>query len=97
MKFDILRCLPLFVSAMTFCTVFAHAEIRPAPDRPLVVSTASLSAVFDPSDGLPYQFRLGKERIWGEDSGLRMTAILCRLEPRSYVTTEITPTATKVS
>lgn len=87
----------LAVSTITLLTTVANATVRSAPDRPIFIGSQSLRVEFDPSDGLPYQYRLGKERIWGEDSGSRMTAILCRLRPRSYSTATLTPVASRVS
>jgi hypothetical protein len=91
-----LRCCFLIVALTTFLTQVGQAAVRNAPGRPVVIGTASLSVVLDRSDGIPYQYRFQNGHVWGEDSGSRMTAILCRLDPRSYATTSMKPTSSKV-
>ncbi len=70
------------------------ARVRNAPTTPLVLRSAELSVTFDQSDGLPYRYQIAEEHIWGEDSGQPISAILCRLHPRSYLTLPITPSST---
>ncbi len=95
MKLAFLRRSLSFVLVML--AGLAQAEIRSQPTRPIIIESSSLSLVLDPSDGLPYKYLFGEGHIWGEDSGSPMTAILCRLKPRSYTTVTLTPTSSKVS
>ena len=88
--------LIFLVSAMALSTGVAHAAIRSAPVRPIVIATPDLSVVLDPLDGLPYQYRFGKATSGARIPALRMTAILCRIKPRSYSTMTLTPTSSKV-
>jgi Endo-alpha-N-acetylgalactosaminidase len=74
----------------------AHAAVRSAPQQPIVLSVDGLSVVLDRADGLPYQYHLGKNHIWGEDSGIPMTAILCRMKPRSYTTVTLAPISARI-
>jgi hypothetical protein len=95
MKLGSRHWLIFLVSAMALSTGIIHAAIRSAPVRPMVIATPDLSVVLDPLDGLPYQYRFGNGHIWGEDSGFRMTAIVCRLKPRLYSAITLTPTSSK--
>ena len=47
----------------------------------------------DGDDGLPYRYDYCGETIWGEDAGAPITAILCRMEPRSYKTVPLKVTS----
>jgi Endo-alpha-N-acetylgalactosaminidase len=67
--------------------------IRSAPSSPLVLRSAELSVTFDQRDGLPYRYQIADEHIWGEDAGQPISAILCRLQPRSYLTLPLTPSS----
>ncbi len=64
----------------------AVSGLRQAPLQPLLLRSKLLTVTLDGADGLPYQYEYGGETIWGEDMGMPITAILCRLEPRSYKT-----------
>jgi hypothetical protein len=96
MKLGSRHWLISLLSAMALSTGVAHAAIRSAPLRPIVIATPDLSVVLDPLDARPYQYRFGNGHIWGEDSGFRMTAIVCRIKPRLYSTITLTPTSSKV-
>ncbi len=68
-------------------------KIRSAPGSPLVLRSAELSVTFDQKDGLPYRYQIGDEYIWGEDEAQPISAILCRLQPRSYLTLPVSPSS----
>ena len=64
---------------------------RTAPARPVVLRSPQLEVVLDGDDGLPVSYRLlhphaGGAMMTGEDAGRPMTATLCRLQPRRFVT-----------
>jgi len=62
---------------------------RQSPHRDVSLRTSSLAVTLDAEDGLPFRYEFNGESIWGEDTGAPMTAILCRLEPRSYNTVSL--------
>lgn len=62
------------------------ADLRLPPRRPIMLRSSELVVTLDGTDGLPFQYALGSQAIWGEDTGAPITAILCRLKPRGYVT-----------
>ena len=68
-------------------------RIRSTPSLPLVLQSTEMSVTFDQKDGLPYKYQIAKEHIWGEDAGQPISAILCRLHPRSYLDLPITPSS----
>jgi hypothetical protein len=82
----------LLLAATNLC-----ASIRGAPQQPLLLKSHELSVVFDRTDALPYKYEFRSERIWGEDSGGKTTAILCRLAPRAYTTVELTAAGATVA
>jgi hypothetical protein len=95
MKFDSRHWFTLLVSATALAHAAVRSAVRSAPVQPIVIATPGLSVVLDPADGLPYQYRMGNDHIWGEDSGTQMTAILCRMKPRSYSTVKLAPTSSQ--
>jgi hypothetical protein len=74
----------------------AAADVRPFPKRPLLLRSDNLSITLDGSDGLPYDYQYRHNRIWGEDAGKRITAIVCRMTPRAYQTVEIAASSAAV-
>jgi len=64
----------------------AASELRQPPRQTILLKSRFLSVTLDSDDGLPYRYEYRGETIWGEDTGAPITAILCRLEPRSYKT-----------
>lgn len=67
------------------------ARTRHAPTAALTLRTRELDVVFDPEHGLPYSYRYQGKRLWGEDEGYTITAIVCRLDPRDYQTVAVQP------
>jgi hypothetical protein len=57
---------------------------RQPPHREVSLRSNSLAVSLDAEDGLPFRYDFNGESIWGEDTGVPLTAILCRLQPRSY-------------
>jgi hypothetical protein len=64
-------------------------DLRLPPRRPITLRSSNLNVTLDGTDGLPFQFKMGSQAIWGEDTGTPITAILCRLKPRAYVTVSL--------
>ena len=62
------------------------ANQRLPPQRPITLRSRKLVVTLDGTDGLPYRYAFGGQTIWGEDVGSPITAILCQLNPRRYVT-----------
>jgi hypothetical protein len=58
--------------------------LRQPPHREVLLGSNSLAVTLDAEDGLPFRYDFNRESIWGEDIGAPLTAILCRLQPRSY-------------
>ena len=88
----------LWAIVTTFCApAIFGLSARQEPKKPLIIKSSQLTIVLDAADGLPYEYKLGPNRIWGEDSGGKMTAILCRLKPRQYVTAVIAPKSWKTT
>jgi hypothetical protein len=63
--------------------------LRQPPQRAVILRSKSLTVTLDGEFGLPFRYESRGALIWGEDVGAPITAILCRLEPRSYVTVPI--------
>jgi hypothetical protein len=61
-------------------------DLRLPPRRPITLRSSKLVVTLDGADGLPFQYTMGSQAIWGEDTGAPITAILCRTKPREYVT-----------
>ena len=66
------------------------AEVRNFPKQPLVLKSPNLSITLDRHDGIPYEYLFRRERVWGEDAGNKVAAIVCRLNPRAYTRIELT-------
>ena len=62
------------------------AGLRLPPQRPITLRSSKLVVTLDGTDGLPFRNAFGSQTLWGEDTGSPITAILCRLNPRRYVT-----------
>lgn len=62
---------------------------RQSPHRDVCLRSSSLTVTLDAEDGLPFRYDFNGESIWGEDIGAPVTAILCRLQPRSYNTVSL--------
>lgn len=73
----------------------ARRSTRQAPQDPLTLRSNELEAVFDPHHGLPYAYRFKGQRIWGDTTGLPASAIVCRLQPRTYRTVPIQAVSTE--
>ncbi len=67
----------------------AVTGVRQPPHRSVSLRSHSLAVTLDAEDGLPFRFDFSGESIWGEDLGAPITAILCRLQPRSYTTVSL--------
>jgi hypothetical protein len=63
-----------------------EGALRQPPQKSVMLRSRSLTVTLDGADGLPFRYALGGNSIWGEDAGNAITAILCRLQPRSYDT-----------
>jgi len=63
------------------------------PTHPVVLRSAELEVILDPDRGLPYEFRLlnNNSRLRGEDSGSPVTVTLCRRDPWTFDTLNVTP------
>jgi hypothetical protein len=72
---------------------------RAAPIRPVVLRSSSLEVSLDPTDGVPFEYRLLKSgiRFKGEASGEPVNVRLCRREPRGSAGVVARPTESKVS
>ena len=57
---------------------------RQPPQRAVFLRSNSLAVTLDAEDGLPFRYDFNGESLRGEDIGAPVTAILCRLQPRSY-------------
>jgi hypothetical protein len=57
-----------------------------SPGRTKVLKSKFLTVIFDAETGLPFQYIFEEETIWAENAGTPITAIVCRLQPRSYET-----------
>lgn len=57
----------------------ADLPVRPKPENPVVLKSADLEITFDRKDGLPYEYRLLREKtlLPGEDGGTPIKATLC--------------------
>jgi len=47
------------------------------------------------SSGLPYNYNLKGNIIWGEDSGQKIQTVICRLHPRNYFSVTVVPSIIK--
>jgi hypothetical protein len=63
--------------------------LRQPPHRGISLRSKSLTVTLDAEDGLPFRYEFNGESIWGEDIGSPITAIVCRLQPRSYNTVSL--------
>ena len=77
-----LRSIPSIAS--NFYGAQALTGRRKRPADPIVLQSGSLTVTLDAADGLPFRYDFQGHSIWGEDSGSRASAILCRLQPRQY-------------
>ena len=65
------------------------AGLRQPPHRGISLRSNSLAVTLDAEDGLPFRYDFNGESMWGEDIGSPITAIICRLQPRSYNTVSL--------
>jgi hypothetical protein len=63
--------------------------LRRPPEQPVTLRSGLLTVTLDGKDGLPFRYLFDGQTIWGEDIGAPITAILCRLQPRKYVTASL--------
>jgi hypothetical protein len=56
---------------------------RSKPARSVTLRSAALEVVLDAKDGLPWEYRLGGNRLRGEDFGQQIAARICRKSPWS--------------
>ncbi len=66
--------------------VQAASGPRSRPEKPLTLRSETLAVTLDAADGLPYSFTFEGEVLLGEEAGVPVQAILCRLTPRAYRT-----------
>lgn len=86
----------LFAAALFWSASLVCAATRTAPADPLLLKSSDLTVTFDRADGLPFRFETVSGRLWGEDAGHKMGAVLCRLQPRSYKTIELSAASAAV-
>ena len=70
-------------------TPLTEAGLRRPPEKPVTLRSKLLTAALDGKDGLPFQYLFDGQTIRGEDIGTPITATLCRLQPRTYVTASL--------
>jgi hypothetical protein len=72
---------------------------REAPTRPVILRSASLEASFDPTDGLPFEYRLLKSgiRFKGEGFAAPLNVRLCQRKPWGFAEVVARPTRNRVS
>jgi hypothetical protein len=71
----------------------ATRGMRHAPAKPVSLRSSALEVIFDTDDGLPFEYRLGQNRLRGEDFGQSIHVRVCRKEP--WVFTDIPVKAKK--
>src|SRR5215469_14162874 len=66
--------------------VAEQAGTRAAPGKPITLRSASIELSLDPTDGLPFEYRLLKSgiRFKGEGAGVALNVRLCRREPWGF-------------
>lgn len=67
------------------------------PAHPLVLRSAELEVILDPDRGLPYEYRLLKNtsRLRGDNTGSPLNVTLCRRDPWTFDTLNVTPEGRK--
>ncbi len=77
----------LGVSGVLSTRARSASELMRRPPASLVtLRNQELEVSFDARHGLPYAYRFGGKRIWGEDTQTPAHVILCRKQPRIYRT-----------
>ena len=82
-----LKTLPAFATKIfSPADSAASGNARHLPGNPILLKSRLLTVTFDSADGLPFCYEFAGSRVWGEDVGKPVTAVLCQTRPRVYST-----------